>query len=61
MVRPNLDDVVSCPSLPSLPVVAAEVIELTSDPNVSMKKIAQCVQKDQALAGKVLKTVNSSY
>jgi diguanylate cyclase (GGDEF)-like protein len=41
--------------------VAAEVIELTSDPNVSMKKIAQCVQKDQALAGKVLKTVNSSY
>jgi diguanylate cyclase (GGDEF)-like protein len=61
MVRPKLDDVVSCPSLPSLPVVAAEVIELTSDPNVSMKKIAQCVQKDQALAGKVLKTVNSSY
>lgn len=61
MVRPKLDDVVSCPSLPSLPVVAAEVIELTSDPNVAMKKIAQCVQKDQALAGKVLKTVNSSY
>ena len=56
-----LDDVVSCPSLPSLPVVAAEVIELTGDPNVSMKKIAQCVQKDQALAGKVLKTVNSSF
>jgi two-component system cell cycle response regulator len=61
MVRPKLDDVVSCPSLPSLPVVAAEVIELTGDANVSMKKIAQCVQKDQALAGKVLKTVNSSY
>ncbi len=61
MVRPKLDDVVSCPALPSLPVVAAEVIELTGDPNVSMKKIAQCVQRDQALAGKVLKTVNSSY
>ncbi len=61
MVRSKLDDVVLCPLLPSLPVVAAEVIELTSDPNISMKRIAQCVQKDQALAGKVLKTVNSSY
>jgi two-component system, cell cycle response regulator len=61
MVRPKLEDVVSCLTLPSLPDVAAEIIELASDPNVSMKKIAQCVQKDQALAGKLLKTVNSSY
>lgn len=61
MDRGLLDEVLSCPTLPTLPSVAAEIIELTSDRDVPMKRIAQCVQRDQALAGKVLKTVNSSY
>lgn len=61
MATGTLDRVLSCPNLPSLPVVAAEVIELTSDPNVSIRRIAESVQRDQALAGKVLKTVNSSF
>ncbi|MBO6513535.1 MAG: HDOD domain-containing protein [Phycisphaerales bacterium] len=55
------NDVLNCPSLPSLPAVAAKLIELTGDPNVQMSEIAKTVQQDQALAGKVLKTVNSSY
>lgn len=55
------DDVLNCPSLPSLPAVAAKLIELTGDPDVQMSEIAKTVQQDQALAGKVLKTVNSSY
>lgn len=61
MSRSLLDEVLSCPTLPSLPTVAVEILELTGDPNVPMKKIAQSVQRDQALAGKVLKTVNSSF
>lgn len=61
MSRSLFDDVLSCPTLPSLPQVAVEVLELTGDPDVPMKKIAACVQRDQALAGKVLKTVNSSF
>tara|TARA_R110000782_G_scaffold73091_3_gene146122 strand:+ start:9984 stop:11906 length:1923 start_codon:yes stop_codon:yes gene_type:complete len=61
MSRSLLDDVLSCPTLPSLPAVAVEILELTGDPNVPMKKIAQAVQRDQALSGKVLKTVNSSF
>ncbi len=54
-------DVLSCPSLPSLPAIAAKLIELTGDPDVQISEIAQTVQQDQALAGKVLKTVNSSF
>ena len=56
-----IDEVLYCPNLPSLPAVAMEVLELTSDANVPIKKIAGVVQRDQALAAKVLKTVNSSF
>lgn len=61
MSQSLFEEVLSCPTLPSLPVVAMQVLELTSDPDVPLKKIAECVQRDQALAGKVLKTVNSSF
>lgn len=54
-------DVIRYPNLPSLPAIAARVLELTSDPDVQIKTIAEVVQKDQALSGKVLKTVNSSF
>jgi diguanylate cyclase (GGDEF)-like protein len=53
--------VLVCPSLPSLPGVAVEVLELSRDPDVPMKRIAKAVEHDQALAAKILKTVNSSY
>jgi diguanylate cyclase (GGDEF)-like protein len=56
-----LNDILNCPSLPSLPTVAVQLLELTSDPNVNMKDIAKLVSTDQALSAKVLKTVNSSY
>ncbi len=56
-----LEEVLSCPTLPSLPAVALEVIELTRDVNVEMDKLAATIQNDQGLSAKVLKTVNSSY
>lgn len=55
------DRVLSCPSLPTLPAAAIEVLELTRDPNVTIAKLARIVQNDPALAAKVLKTVNSSF
>ncbi len=61
MTRSTFDDVLACPALPSLPMVAVELLELTADADVPMKRIAESVQRDQALAGKVLKTVNSSF
>ena len=35
-----LTDILNCPSLPSLPAVAAQVLELTSDPDVKMSELA---------------------
>ncbi|HLO40967.1 MAG TPA: HDOD domain-containing protein [Phycisphaerales bacterium] len=56
-----LEEVLACPSLPSLPAVAVRVIELTADRNVSLKELADTIQNDQGLTAKILRTVNSSY
>ncbi len=56
-----LEDILACPSLPSLPAVAVRVIELTADKNVSLKELTDTIQNDQGLSAKVLRTVNSSY
>lgn len=57
----SIESVLKCTQLPSLPAIAAEVLELTSRPDVPIREIASVVQNDQAMAGKILKTVNSSY
>ena len=57
----TLKDVLSCPALPTLPAVAVRLLELTRDPDVVVKDIASLVQQDQALAARVLRTINSSY
>lgn len=53
--------ILSCPNLPSLPSVAVRILELTQDADVSLRDIAKVVEQDQALTGKILKTVNSSF
>ena len=54
-------DILSCPTLPSLPAVAVKVLELTSDPDIKIDELAKQIQNDQALATKILRTVNSSF
>jgi len=61
MAGTTIDQVVFCPSLPSLHAVAMEVLELTRNHDVTLDEIAKCVQNDQALTGKILKTINSSF
>ncbi len=56
-----LDEILACQSLPSLPAIAVQVLELTSDQNVSMDELAELIQTDQAMAAKILRTVNSSF
>ncbi len=56
-----LEDILSCPSLPTLPTVAIRVLELTSDPNVEMEQLGREIQVDQGIAAKILRTVNSSF
>ncbi|MCY2953754.1 MAG: GGDEF domain-containing protein [Planctomycetota bacterium] len=50
-----------CPSLPSLPAIALQVIELAQDVNVDIAEIARIISKDPALSSKILRTVNSSF
>jgi len=55
------EQVLACPSLPTLPAVAMQLLEKTSDPDVAISEIAELIQNDPGLASKVLKTVNSSF
>ncbi|MHC4129605.1 MAG: sensor domain-containing diguanylate cyclase [Planctomycetota bacterium] len=61
MNAPILEKVLASPKLPTLPTVAVELLQLTQDPDVDLADIARLVQYDQALAAKILRTVNSSY
>ena len=57
----SIDDILACPQLPSLPAAAIEVLELSKDPNLYLRQLADAIQKDPALTAKILRTVNSSY
>lgn len=48
-------------AVPMLPDLAYRVIELTSDPEVPISKLAGLVSKDQVLASRVLGLANSAY
>ena len=61
MAELTIQDVLTCPTLPSLPGVALKVLELTQDQDVALTDMADVVQKDPALSAKILKTVNSSF
>jgi HD-like signal output (HDOD) protein/GGDEF domain-containing protein len=47
-------------SLYTLPAVAVEVLELTSEETVDTRALKQCVERDPAMTGKLLRVVNSS-
>lgn len=44
----------------SLPAVAAEVLRLTSEPQIDPRQLRQCIETDPALAARLLRVVNSS-
>ncbi len=49
-----------CESLPTLPAVAVQVLDLVRRPNCQIPQLARLISKDPALASKILRTVNSS-
>ena len=50
-----------CETLPSLPAVAVQVLELVRNPNCQIPQLARVISKDPALASKILRTANSSF
>lgn len=61
MNHETLEEILSCPTLPTLPRVAVRVIELTQDDNLDLDELEKVLRNDQALAAKILRTVNSSF
>jgi len=57
----SLERILTHGSIPTLPVVAMRLLEMTSNPDVALSDIAELIQNDPGLASKVLKTVNSSF
>lgn len=47
-------------SVPPMPQVATRVIELTSDPNFSMRALGNLIMTDQAVTARVLRYANSA-
>src|SRR5256885_9979835 len=51
----------ACPTLPSMPAIAMQVLELAQKDHVDIAEIARIICKDPALSSKILRTVNSSF
>jgi HD-like signal output (HDOD) protein len=52
--------VATAKQLHSLPAVAMEALELTSNPKVDTSALKKCIENDPALTAKILRVVNSS-
>lgn len=48
-------------AIPVLPALAGRVIEVASDPDVSLVQLANLIGKDQVLASRLLQLANSAY
>lgn len=48
-----------CPSLPSLPAVAVQILEMCQKDDLDLNQIAATVARDPALSAKLIKTANS--
>jgi putative nucleotidyltransferase with HDIG domain len=48
-------------AVPMLPALAADVMSLAIDPEISIARIGRVIAKDQVLATRVLKLANSAY
>ncbi len=51
----------SCRTLPSVPAVAIQVLDLSQDPDVGTAQVAKVIVRDPALTAKVLKVANSAW
>ena len=62
--KPEIDDKLlarleTCTNLPSPPVVAMHIIDLSNDPNVNIGKVADVISMDPALTAKIMRISNS--
>ncbi len=56
-----LNNILSSAQLPTLPIVAARLLELTSRDDASFTDIVTLISRDMALSAKILKVANSAF
>lgn len=62
VIRASFEDIVSrVTNVPSLPEVVTQVVRLVNDPRSDADQVHQIMVKDQAMAAKILRMVNSVY
>ena len=55
-----LDSILASDRLPSLPEVAARIVELARNPEPDFDRMIEAIRSDPAIAGRILKTANSA-
>jgi HD-like signal output (HDOD) protein len=61
MAELDLDTAVRTDDVPSMPHIAAEVMRLVSDPDISAAKLAAALAKDQSMTARLLQVANSPF
>lgn len=56
----SLDSILASDRLPSLPEVAARIVEIARNPEPDFDKMIEAIRADPAIAGRILKTANSA-
>src|SRR4051812_19232902 len=56
-----IEQIRNCPTLPSLPAIALQVLELSQQEEVDLSEMARVISQDPAISGKILRTINSSF
>jgi diguanylate cyclase (GGDEF)-like protein len=59
--KPLLQVLQSCRTLPSVPAVVMQVLDLSQDPDIGTAKVAKVIARDPALVAKILKVANSAW
>lgn len=52
--------ILACPTLPSLPAVALELLRLCRDEETDLRRVAEAISRDPALSARVLRAANSA-
>lgn len=56
----SLESILASERIPSLPEVAARIVEIARDPDPNYDLLIETIRKDPAIAGRILKTANSA-
>ena len=61
MAASTIDRLRAIERLPTLPIVAQQILTLTSNPRSNMSQISTIISRDQSIAAQVIRVVNSAY